>query len=212
MPIYGVGFHASLILLVPLVALTDLDSSCLWLVETVCTRGILLKDRRVTAVGRPQPVIDAYRQVAESAEERKVLPAGEDQAEIASLELLPVGKWASEREATPESGLGLSFTDRVSVDFRLRLFIRLASPDGISFYNHLQRRVRGSRKPPTYLRGDDTSIDVERGGLPRVCRAVLGPRTGRSDNPDLRKTGRKRPRLPPCKRGSLLEPCQWNVR
>jgi lipopolysaccharide transport system ATP-binding protein len=106
----------------------------MFLVQTVCTRGVLLKDGRVTVDGRPQLVIDAYRRAAELGEERNGLRGGEDQAEITSLELRPVGKWVSEREATPESGLGLSFTAHVPVDFRVRLFIRVASPDGITFY------------------------------------------------------------------------------
>ena len=106
----------------------------MFLVQTVCTRGILLKDGRVTVDGRPQLVVDAYRRAAESGEERNGLRRGENQAEITSLELHPVGKWASEREATPQSGLGLSLTAHVSVDLRVRLFIRVASPDGITFY------------------------------------------------------------------------------
>jgi lipopolysaccharide transport system ATP-binding protein len=105
----------------------------MFLVQTVCTRGILLKDGRVTVDGRPQLVIDTYRRAAESGEESNVR-GGEDQAEITSLELLPMGKWVSEREATPESGLRLSFTARVHVDFRVRFFIRIASPDAITFY------------------------------------------------------------------------------
>jgi lipopolysaccharide transport system ATP-binding protein len=106
----------------------------MWLVQTACTRGILLKHGRITVDGRPQRVIDAYRRAAESGEEPNALRSGEDEAEITSLRLLPMGKWASEREATPESGLRLSFTARVSVDFRVRLFIRVASPDAFSFY------------------------------------------------------------------------------
>jgi lipopolysaccharide transport system ATP-binding protein len=106
----------------------------MFLVQSVCTRGILLKDGRVTVDGRPELVIDAYRRATDSGEERNGLRGGEDQAEISSLELLPTGKWTSEREATPESGLRVSFTARVPVRFRVKFFIRVTSPDAIPFY------------------------------------------------------------------------------
>jgi ABC-type multidrug transport system ATPase subunit len=106
----------------------------MWLVQTACTRGILLKHGCIAADGRPQLVIDAYRRAAESRQQPDSVRRAEDEAEITSLEPRPVGKWASEREATPESGLGLSFTARVPADFRVKLFIRITSPDGLPFY------------------------------------------------------------------------------
>jgi lipopolysaccharide transport system ATP-binding protein len=120
----------------------------MWLAQTVCTRGILLTHGRVTVDGRPQLVIDAYRRAAESAQERNGPRGGQDDAEITSLEILPVGKWASEREATPESGLGLSFTARVSVDVLARLFIRVASADGFPFYTMYSEVLMVSARRP----------------------------------------------------------------
>jgi len=106
----------------------------MWLVQTVCTRGILLHNGRVAVDGRPQLVIDAYRRAAESEKDPAAVRGGEDEAAIGNLELLRIGKWASEREATPESGLGLNFSASVPADFRVKLLIRVASPDGFPFF------------------------------------------------------------------------------
>src|SRR5262249_21393190 len=114
----------------------------MWLVQTVCTRGILLKHGRVAVDGRPQLVIDAYRQAAELEEAPSAVNGSESEAAITSLELVPVGEWASEREATPESGLGLTFTARVPADLMVKLLIRVTSPDGIPFFTVYSDRLK----------------------------------------------------------------------
>jgi lipopolysaccharide transport system ATP-binding protein len=116
----------------------------MWLVQTVCTRGILLKHGRVAVDGRPQLVIDAYRRAAESEKERTAVHGGEDEAAITNLELVRLGKWASEREATPESGLGLNVTASVPADLAVRLFVRVASPDGLPFFTVYSETIKVS--------------------------------------------------------------------
>jgi ABC-type polysaccharide/polyol phosphate transport system ATPase subunit len=114
----------------------------MWLVQTVCTRGLLLKHGRVAVDGRPQLVIDAYRQAAETKEECTASRGGKNEAAITNLELVRVGKWASEREATPESGIGLNITASVPADFAVRLFVRVASPDGLPFFTVYSETIK----------------------------------------------------------------------
>jgi hypothetical protein len=108
----------------------------MWLIQTVCTRGILLQRGHIAAEGRPQLVIEAYRRATESSgqePECKDVSARND-ATIMSLQLEPIGEWATEREATPESGMRLSFVAYVPAHRRVKFFVRFASPDGVVFF------------------------------------------------------------------------------
>ena len=108
----------------------------MWLIQTVCTRGILLEHGKIAAEGRPQLVIDAYRHAADSSRQKCAItnaPA-KGEASVTSLQLLPLGEWASEREATPESGVRLSFVAHIPAHPRVKFFVRIASPDGIPFF------------------------------------------------------------------------------
>jgi lipopolysaccharide transport system ATP-binding protein len=136
----------------------------MWLVQTVCTRGILLKHGRIAVDGRPQLVIDAYRRATESEGESTAVRGGENEAAITNLELIRVGEWASEREATPGSGLGLNFTAQVPDDSTVKLLIRVASPDGLPFFTVYSEpmKVPASRRliceatiPRLMLKGGD---------------------------------------------------------
>ncbi|HEX4209625.1 MAG TPA: ABC transporter ATP-binding protein, partial [Candidatus Binataceae bacterium] len=96
----------------------------MWLIQTVCTRGILLKDGRIAVEGRPQVVIDAYRRAAEADREKTAtVPTDGNEAAVESVELLSAGEWSSENEASPESGMTLRFTAYVPTEPRARLFI-----------------------------------------------------------------------------------------
>ncbi len=122
----------------------------MWLIQTVCTRGILLEHGQIAAEGRPQLVIDAYRRAAESSRQESVITStpAKGEATVMSLQLLPLGEWASEREATPESGVRLSFVAHIPAHPRVKFFIRITSPDGIPFftvYSELQT-VPSSRR------------------------------------------------------------------
>src|SRR5271155_3690947 len=58
-----------------------LVSHQMWLIQTVCTRGILLKNGHIAAEGRPQIVIDAHRRATEAdKEETKPIPSGVEEA------------------------------------------------------------------------------------------------------------------------------------
>ena len=109
----------------------------MWLIQTVCTRGILLQRGRVAVEGRPQLVIDGYRRLAENQSSgEKFTGAGEwnTKGEIRSLQMTPVGSWVTEREAAPDSGITLSFTASVPTYPRVRAFIRVQTPDAFALF------------------------------------------------------------------------------
>jgi lipopolysaccharide transport system ATP-binding protein len=112
-----------------------LVSHQMWLIQTACTRSILLAHGRIAAAGRPEIVIEAHRQAAEAIkEETKSVSANVDGAAIKNFELTPMGDWASDREATPESGFRLSLTVDLPPPAQVRFFIRVTSPDGFTFF------------------------------------------------------------------------------
>jgi len=112
-----------------------LVSHQMWLIQTVCTRGILLKNGHIAAEGRPQIVIDAHRRATEAdKEETKPIPSGVEEAAVRHLDLIPMGDWASEREATPEAGIRLNLVVYVPNRSRIKFFIRVTSPDGFPFF------------------------------------------------------------------------------
>jgi lipopolysaccharide transport system ATP-binding protein len=112
-----------------------LVSHQMWLIQTVCTRGILLEHGRIVAEGRPEIVIDAHRRAAEAdQQETTTLRILDDEAQIRSVELRPIGDWASEQEATPASGVRLSLITDVPGESRVKFFVRVTSPDGFAFF------------------------------------------------------------------------------
>ena len=109
----------------------------MWLIQTVCTRGILLQGGRIATEGSPQLVIESYRRLAESqSSSEPFTDAGEwnTQAEIRSLQMTPLGEWVTEREAAPDSGMVLSFTASVPTHNRMRAYIRVGKSDGIVLF------------------------------------------------------------------------------
>jgi hypothetical protein len=109
----------------------------MWLIQTVCTRGILLQGGRIVAEGSPQLVIDSYRRLAESqSSSEQFTAAGEwnSKTEIRSLQMTPLGDWVTEHEAAPDSGILLSFNASVPTHGRVRALIRVGTPDGIVLF------------------------------------------------------------------------------
>jgi len=109
----------------------------MWLIQTVCTRGILLQSGHVVVEGRPQVVIEGYRRLAETQSSTERFTSTEDwntKGEIRSLQLSPVGKWVSEREAASDSGIVLSFTAHVPTCPRVRAYVRVATPDNFVLF------------------------------------------------------------------------------
>jgi len=109
----------------------------MWLIQTVCTRGILLQSGRVVVEGRPQVVIEGYRRLAETQSSTERFTSSEEwntKGEIRSLQMSPVGKWVSEREAASDSGMVLSFTAYVPTYPRVRAYVRVATPDNFVLF------------------------------------------------------------------------------
>ena len=153
----------------------------MWLIQTVCTRGILLRHGKIAVERRPQLVIDAYRRAAEdSKEEATAVRSGDSEAALGSVELLPTGEWTSDGEATPESGIGLRYAHLPNVP-RAKFFIRITSTDGLPFFTVYSEPVKvpstgrltcEATIPRLMLHGGDYGVWV--GG-------VLRSRRGRSD-------------------------------
>jgi ABC-type polysaccharide/polyol phosphate transport system ATPase subunit len=109
----------------------------MWLIQTVCTRGILLQGGRIAAEGSPQLVIDNYRRLAESQSSDQQFTAATEwnsKAEIRSLQMTPLGDWVTEHEAAPDSGIVLSFNASVSTHARVRAYVRVCTPDSIVLF------------------------------------------------------------------------------
>jgi lipopolysaccharide transport system ATP-binding protein len=109
----------------------------MWLIQTVCTRGILLQHGSIAAEGKPQLVIDSYRRVAESQlsdEQFTAVAEWNTKGEIRSLQMTPLGKWVTERKAAPDSGMVLSFAANVPTHARVRAYVRVITPDAFVLF------------------------------------------------------------------------------
>lgn len=109
----------------------------MWLIQTVCTRGILLRDGHIAAEGSPQLVIDNYRRLVESrSSNEQFTAAGEwnSKTEIRSLHITPLGDWLTEHEAAPDSGIILSFNASVPTHARVRALIRVSTSDSMALF------------------------------------------------------------------------------
>jgi lipopolysaccharide transport system ATP-binding protein len=107
----------------------------MWLIQTVCTRAILLKHGQIAAEGRPQAVIDAHRRDAEGdVKESERAHCADGEAAIRNLEMTPIGDRASNNEATPESGVRLNLIADIPSVPNVKFFVRVASPDGFTFF------------------------------------------------------------------------------
>jgi hypothetical protein len=109
----------------------------MWLIQTVCTRAVLLQRGRILAEGRPQLVIDRYRRLAESQSSLEQFTDAGDwntKGEIRSVQMAPLGQWINDREAAPDSGMAVEFTASVPSHVRVRAFIRVMGPDALAFF------------------------------------------------------------------------------
>jgi ABC-type polysaccharide/polyol phosphate transport system ATPase subunit len=108
----------------------------LWFVQTLCSRAICLEQGRLIADGAPLPVIRTYRTlggpgpgVAASA-----APPAQAAADILRFEVQPYGPWPTAREASPAAGLTVGLTAQVHQLAKVKLFLRVASPDGFPYF------------------------------------------------------------------------------
>jgi lipopolysaccharide transport system ATP-binding protein len=108
----------------------------MWLIQTVCTRGILLQKGRITAEGHPQLVIDRYRSLAEQSSGEQFKNSGEwnSKGEIKSLHMMRLGEWITEHQALPDSGMTLDFSASVPTHDRVRGYLRITTSDGWALF------------------------------------------------------------------------------
>jgi ABC-type polysaccharide/polyol phosphate transport system ATPase subunit len=107
----------------------------MWLMQTVCTRGVLLKHGRVALEGEPRLVIDVYRRATDSLGEQPTAVRHRiKEAAVTCIDLVPLGEWTSEHQATPGSGIRLGFAVFMPVNMCVKFFIRVASLDGFTFF------------------------------------------------------------------------------
>jgi ABC-type polysaccharide/polyol phosphate transport system ATPase subunit len=114
----------------------------MWLIQTVCTRGILLKRGQIAAEGRPQLVIDAYRRAAVELKEEAAASTHKNEATLGSIELLPSGVSTSKGEATPEGGISFRYSAHLPSDPKVKFFVRVTSTDFIPFFTVYSDTVR----------------------------------------------------------------------
>lgn len=106
----------------------------MWLIQTVCSRGILLKRGQIVEDGPPQLVIERYRRLAESEPLERDPEEGWHGGEITDLQVFPVGNWLTPREAAPDAGISLHFVASLSTSRQIRAYVRVTTPDSVALF------------------------------------------------------------------------------
>lgn len=110
----------------------------MWLIQTVCSRGILLKHGQIVEDGPPQLVIERYRRLAESEPSERATGGDSEDAhskgEITNLQIEPLGNWLTPREAAPDAGIIIRFVASLSTDRQVRAFVRVTTPDSVALF------------------------------------------------------------------------------
>ena len=110
----------------------------MWLVQTVCPRAICLERGRILAEGSSLQVIGAYRDKVTTAlaqtDERRAVPPEQDAGRILTFQVHREGRWASEREAYPDSGIRVVMAATSGQHRRVKFLVRVTSPDGFPYF------------------------------------------------------------------------------
>jgi ABC-type polysaccharide/polyol phosphate transport system ATPase subunit len=110
----------------------------MWLVQTVCSRAICLERGAILASGGPLQVIGTYRDRVmtslDEADGRKAVPRQSEAGRILQFQVHREGNWATEREAYPDSGIRVLMTAESGRYSRVKLLIRVTSPDGLPYF------------------------------------------------------------------------------
>jgi lipopolysaccharide transport system ATP-binding protein len=117
----------------------------MWLVQTVCSRGVWLDQGRVLKQGEPRLVIGHYQQLGDHAQPVHAQEnVKHDEIKLLNAQLFPVSHWASEAEAFPDSGLKIRILLGAPAWERLKLFVRLTSSDGLPYFTVYSESVQVS--------------------------------------------------------------------
>jgi ABC-type polysaccharide/polyol phosphate transport system ATPase subunit len=110
----------------------------MWLVQTFCSRAICLEKGHVITDGKPLDVIGTYRNLSKALHEKhepeRATLEVQQSAKILSFQVSPHGRWATDKEAFPNSGIKVVIVVRVSVCPQVKFLVRVTSPDGFPYF------------------------------------------------------------------------------
>ena len=115
-----------------------LVSHNMWLIQTFCTRGILLDKGKIQQEGKPLAIIEAYKNINEGFPAKDTIRQknfyNKKQTKFNLFQVLPEGIWATEKEAFSDSGVKVVMETEVHEIKKIRFLIRITSPDGFSLF------------------------------------------------------------------------------
>lgn len=110
----------------------------MFLVQTLCTRAICMSHGRVLVDGDPLSAIASYRKSLEEAAPAQSAAALKTQSKgrgrIRVFQLEPLGEWASDRDAYPDSGMKLTFVADAEPNSLVGFRVGVTSTDGFCYY------------------------------------------------------------------------------
>jgi len=115
-----------------------LVSHNMWLIQTLCSRAILLDKGQIRYEDNPLNVIKAYKEINQDSQNKEnidqITVKNDENNKITFLQVLPNGVWASKREPYSDSGVKVVIEALIAQSKKVKFLIRLTSPDGLSFY------------------------------------------------------------------------------
>ena len=116
-----------------------LVSHNMWLIQTLCSRAILLDKGRIRNEGNPLNVIKAYKKINQDSQNKENLDQitvqNDDNNRITFFQVLPNGVWASEKEPYSDSGVKIVIEALIAKQKKVKFLIRLSTPDNLTFYS-----------------------------------------------------------------------------
>lgn len=116
-----------------------LVSHNMWLIQTLCSRAILLDRGQIRNEGNPLNVIKAYRKINQDSRNKanidQIAAKNDDTNKITFFQVLPNGVWATEKEPYPDSGVKIVIEALIAREKRVKFLIRLSTTDNLTFYS-----------------------------------------------------------------------------
>lgn len=104
-------------------------------IQGFCTSAMLLNNGSIAVSGSTQSVVASYQGLTAARNTERSLENGAQVDCIDEIVVEPMGEWASEGEALPNSGISVSFTAATSGRHgRVRLLLRVASLDNVPYF------------------------------------------------------------------------------
>jgi lipopolysaccharide transport system ATP-binding protein len=126
-----------------------LVSHNMWLIQTFCSTSLFLEKGHMRARGDPLTVIESYRELDKNLQDSGEVPQLRSQSsedvKLSLFQVFPEGDWATEKEAFPYSGVRTVLGAEVASFEKVKLLIRITSPDGFSFFTSYSDPIDTSR-------------------------------------------------------------------